>query len=190
MVGWESQSRLLSPVGELLIFSASWPFWSQYSVKNHGVSKNPEMFSKQLYHKKLSCWLVYWLVIDGYFELIDGYWWLLMLIDGYWLVSYWCLLMLIDGYWLVIDWLLIVLVIDGYWWIVDGYWIAPSPIKSTFFCVDQKRAAVSDGLIHWSAFSLNDSQLCKGTLQNTSLILIWCFELYKRTLLARYALVH
>ena len=51
--------------------------------------------------KKLSCWLVYWLVIDGYF---DADWWLLMLIDGYWLVSYWCLLM-------VIDWLLI-----GYWW--------------------------------------------------------------------------
>ena len=48
--------------------------------------------------KKLSCWLVYWLVIDGYF---DADWWLLMLIDGYWLVSYW----------LVIDWLLI-----GYWW--------------------------------------------------------------------------
>ena len=41
-------------------------FWSQYSVKNYGLSKNPEMFSKQLNHKKFSCWLVYWLVIDGY----------------------------------------------------------------------------------------------------------------------------
>ena len=41
-------------------------FWSQYSVKNHGLSKNPEMFSKQLYHKKT-------LLLIG---LLIGYWWL------------------------------------------------------------------------------------------------------------------
>ena len=102
-------------------------FWSQYSVKNHGLSKNPEMFSKQLYHKKLSCWLVYWSVIDGYF---DADWWLLMLIDGSWLVSYWCLLM-------VIDWLLI-----GYWWfwllmVIDWLFVVIEsphpPLKAHFF---------------------------------------------------------
>ena len=99
----------------LLVF-----FWSQYSVKNHGLSKNPEMFSKQLNHRKLSCWLVYWLV---------------------------------------------------YWLVIDGYWITPSPIKSTVVG-DQKRAAF-DVLIHRSAGGGQKTQWTRETGSRWGELRMW-----------------